>query len=140
MIIAATREMQEWAAEIQGDEVTFRFSPPTEDLTAASELPRVWPGRGLGVLDTSLPGLRAALGEVMKAPAYWHGRAASRPGPGWAPPHRDGEDGFVYFTGPAGQAAPTAGYRAVLCFTVAVVDVRDLRIRVTGYLAAQSPR
>jgi len=135
MIIAATRQMGLWAVEIQGHEVIFRFSPPAENLTASGELPRVWPGRGLGVLDSSLPGLQAALGEVMKAPAYWRGRMVNRPGPGWGVPRRDAEDGFVYLTGPAGRPGPAAGYQAVSCFTVAVADVRDLRIRVSGYLA-----
>lgn len=136
MIIAATRRMGEWTAEIRNDQVVFRFSPPAEDPNAAVELPRVWPGRGLGVLERSLPGLRAALGEVMKAPAYWRGRAANRPGPGWNAPRQDAEDGFVYLAGPAGAGGAAAGYRAVPCFTVAVADVRELRIRVTAYLAA----
>ncbi len=126
--------MEAWTAEIREHRVIFRFSPPAENLTALGELPRVWPGRGLGVLDSALPGLRAALGEVMKTPGYWRGRAADPSGPGWGTPWRDVEDGFVYLTGPAGRAGPAAGYQAVTCFTVAVADIRDLRIRVTGYL------
>ncbi|MGW4528257.1 hypothetical protein [Amycolatopsis sp. NPDC004378] len=139
MIIAGTRQIGRWTAEIRAAEVIFRFSPPTEDLTAASELPRVWPGRGLGALDASLPGLCATLGEVMKVPAYWRGREPGGRFPVWGAPHRDGEDGFVYFAGPAGHAGPTAGYRAVPCFSVAMPDVRDLRIRVAAYLAALRP-
>jgi hypothetical protein len=136
VIITATRRMGEWAAEIQDDEVVFRFSPPAEDPNAAVELPRVWPGRGLGVLESSLPGLRAALAEVMRVPAYWRGCAVTEPGPGWQEPRPDAEDGFVYLAGPAGRGGASAGYRAVSCFTVAVADIRDLRIRVTAYLAA----
>jgi hypothetical protein len=135
MIVAATRRMGEWGGEIRDDEVAFRFSLPAEDPNAAVELPRVWPGRGLGVPESSLPGLRAALGEVMKAPACWRGRAATEAGPGWREPRRDTEDGFVYLAGPAGRAGAAAGYQAVPCFSVAVADIRDLRIRVTAYLA-----
>ncbi|MEV6872079.1 hypothetical protein [Amycolatopsis sp. NPDC051128] len=136
MIIVATRQMGEWAAEIRDDEVVFRFAPPAEDPDAAVELPRVWPGRGLGVLESALPGLRAALGEVMKTPRYWRGRAANRPGPGWQAPTRDPEDGFVYLAGPAEARSTSAGYQAVPSFTVALADIRDLRIRVTAYLAS----
>ncbi len=133
MFITASRPMREWTVEIREYDAVFRFSPLVEDHTALSTWPRVWAGRGLGVAGTALPGLRAALGEVMKTPAYWRARVG--PDSPWGVPRWDAEDGFVYLTGPAGGPRGDAGFRAVPCFSVGHPAVRGLRVRVAGYLA-----
>ncbi len=136
-VISPTRAMERWTVRVDGTEAVFSCAPLVEDHTAARALPRVWAGRGLGVPDVDLPGLVAALGEVMKTPAYWRSRppGSHRPGivPEWSPPRRDPEDGFVYLNGPCGHDTGGAGYRPAYTFTIALSSVRALRIRLTAY-------
>ncbi|MEA5366720.1 hypothetical protein VA596_44815 [Amycolatopsis sp., V23-08] len=131
-VICPTRAMERWTVRIDGAEAVFSCAPLVEDHTAARALPRVWAGRGLGVADVDLPGLIAALGEVMKTPAYWHGRTPGT-GAAWSEPRRDPEDGFVYLSGPCGDDTGGAGYRPVYSFAIGVATLRDLRIRLTAY-------
>ena len=136
-VICPTRAMERWTVRIDGTEAVFSCAPLVEDHTAARALPRVWAGRGLGVPDVDLPGLIAALGELMKAPAYWRSRTPGGHRPGatmtWAQPQRDPEDAFVYVTGPCGHDTGGAGYRPVYSFTIDLASVRDLRIRLTAF-------
>jgi hypothetical protein len=136
-VICPTRAMERWTVRIDSAEAVFSCAPLVEDHTAARALPRVWSGRGLGVPDVDLPGLIAALGEVMKTPAYWRARTPGghQPGvtPAWSRPRRDPEDGFVYLSGPCGHDTGGAGYRPVYSFSIGVAAVRDLRIRLTAY-------
>ncbi len=136
-VICPTRAMERWTARVNGTEAVFSCAPLVEDHTAARALPRVWAGRGLGVPDVDLPGLVAALGEVMKTPAYWRGRTPGGHRPGtvneWSLPRRDAEEGFVYVTGPCGEDTGGSGYRPVYGFTITLASVRDLRIRPTAF-------
>lgn len=132
-VISPTPAMERWTVRVDRTEADFSCAPLVEDHTAARALPRVWAGRGLGVPDVDVPGLVAALGEVMKTPAYWRSRAPVGPAMSWSRPWQDPEDGFVYLSGPCGQAAGAAGYRPVYSFSVELAAVRDLRIRLTAY-------
>lgn len=140
MIITATRDMQRWSAEVSEESVTFRCAPHLEDHTAASALPRVWPGRGLGISEIDLRGLTTAIAEVMKTNAYWRARhrAGTQDGRGertvWSVPRRDDEDGFVYLTGPCGHPTGEVGYRPAVAFDLLLPEIRGLRIRLTAYL------
>jgi hypothetical protein len=85
-LISPTRAMERWTVRVDGTEAVFSCAPLVEDHTAARALPRVWAGRGLGVPDVDVPGLVAALSEVMKTPAYWRvppaGQSPPRHSPG----------------------------------------------------------
>jgi hypothetical protein len=114
-LISPTRAMDRWTVRVDGTEAVFSCAPLVEDHTAARALPRVWAGRGLGVPDVDVPGLVAALSEVMKTPAYWRSRPPGSHHPGtvlaWSQPRRDPEDGFIYLSGPCGHDTGGAGYR-----------------------------
>jgi len=140
MIILRTRAMRRWTAEVSAGHATFKGAPQVEDHTAVRALPRVWAGRGLGLPEAELPGFTSALAEVMKTQPYWLTQAqlresapeAGRPD-AWSIPRRD-DDEFVYVTGPAGIAGGDAGYRPATVFSLALTDIRGLRIRLTAYL------
>ncbi|WP_284748227.1 hypothetical protein [Amycolatopsis sp. RTGN1] len=134
LVIEPTRRMERWTARVGGAEAIFSCAPLVEDHTAARALPRVWAGRGLGVPAQDLPGLVAALGEVMKTPLYWRSRQPVADAPVWSAPRPDPDDGFVYVAGPCGRLDDTVGYRPVYTFTIALTDMRDLRIRLTAHL------
>jgi hypothetical protein len=74
LVIEPTRRMERWTARVAGTEAIFSCAHLVEDHTAARALPRAWAGHGLGVVAQDLPGLVAALGEVMKTPLYWRSR------------------------------------------------------------------
>jgi hypothetical protein len=139
MIILRTRAMRRWTAEVSAGDATFRGAPQVEDHTAARALPRVWAGRGLGLPEDELPGFTSALAEVMKTQPYWLAQArlresaVGRPDT-WSLPRRDDDDEFVYLAGPAGRATGDAGYRPATVFSLALTDIRGLRIRLTAYL------
>lgn len=145
MLLSQTPAMRPWTVEVGTRHATFFGTSHVDDHTAARALPRVWSGRGLGVHENDLPGLRTALAEVMKTTNYWRARSERFADPDqpalveWSPPARDAEDGFLYFAGPADPASGLPGYRPVQCFTLALPDVRSLRIRVTAYRADQPP-
>ncbi|WP_326954091.1 hypothetical protein [Amycolatopsis sp. NBC_01286] len=131
-VVCPTRAMERWTVRTEGTEAVFSCAPLVEDHTAARALPRVWAGRGLGVSDVDLSGLIAALGEVMKTPAYWWSRPPGSHHPEatmtWSQPRRDHDDGFVYLTGPCGYDTVEAGCRPVVSFSIELASVRDLRI------------
>ncbi|MGW4488382.1 hypothetical protein ACWEOE_31620 [Amycolatopsis sp. NPDC004368] len=112
------------------------------DRTAAHALPRAWDGRGLGLPQHEVAGFTAALGEIMKTPLFWRAYRGEEKNPvdenraerKWAEPHTDTEDGFVYLSGPCGEPSDVVGYRPVYSFTIALADLRDLRIRLAAYL------
>jgi hypothetical protein len=138
MIILRNQAMRRWTVEVSEDVAIFSGAPQVEDHTAARGLPRVWPGRGLGLPESELQGFTAALAEVMKTHAYWHARsrrpAGSSEADGWSVPRRDDDDGFVYITGPAGQRNGNAGYSPASVFSLDLAGIRGLRIRLTAYL------
>jgi hypothetical protein len=148
MIITSVRAMRPWTVEVSREDATFNGVSHIDDHTAVRGLPRVWPGHGLGLHEGDLAGFTAALAEVMKTPAYWQAR--SRHGAGgltgrggaedWSVPHRDADDDFVYLLGPGEYRAAEIGFRPAATFTVALPDVRGLRIRLTAYLLAVTPR
>ncbi|MEV0066229.1 hypothetical protein [Amycolatopsis sp. NPDC050768] len=72
----------------------------------------------------------------MKTPLFWRAYRGTARGPEqlWAEPHRDDEDGFVYLSGPCGETSEVVGYRPVYSFTIALADLRGLRIRLAAYL------
>ncbi|WP_206788995.1 hypothetical protein [Amycolatopsis sp. MtRt-6] len=120
-------ELPQWTIRTSGDQATFTH--------VAAETPaaaRVRDGRGLALREEDLPGFAKALGEVMKLPTYWTARA--RAGrltldgdPAWSEPRRDPDDGLVHVAGPCDP--PEAG-----SFTVALADIRALRVRIAAYL------
>ncbi|MBB5858316.1 hypothetical protein ACFQ05_22100 [Amycolatopsis umgeniensis] len=102
--------------------------------------PRVWSGHGLAIAGTDLAGFEKVLGEVMKLPVYWQARARCGDcGAGdaaiWSEPRCDPDDDFVYLSGPCRAGEPTAGYRPVSAFTLDLVNLRGLRIRIAAYRA-----
>ncbi|WP_432855116.1 hypothetical protein ACQPXB_21695 [Amycolatopsis sp. CA-161197] len=124
---------------LEGHVAVFVCTAPSEDHAPVQALPRVWDGRGLGLPERDVAGFTAALGEIMKTPLFWRsyrgaGRGAART---WAEPHTDPEDGFVYVSGPCGDASDLVGYRPVNTFTIALADVRGLRIRLAAHLHAR---
>jgi hypothetical protein len=141
MIILRTPAMGRWTVSVSAQYATFTGAPLVEDHTAAQALPRVWAGRGLGVHEDELAGFTSGLAEVMKTPPYWsaqarrRGEAANREHTEpWSVPRRDDDDGFVYTTGPTGRPGGDAGYRPATVFSLALTDVRSLRIRLAAYL------
>jgi hypothetical protein len=135
-----------WTVTVWPDAGTASFAaaPHAEDHTARYGLPRVWPGRGLGVSAVDLPGLGLVLGEVMKTTAYltarqeWHVENPGHAGHvSWGQGRLDDEDDFVYFTGPSGAPDGTVGYRPAPVFTLPLAEVRGLRVQVSSYLAAE---
>ncbi|GAA1956407.1 hypothetical protein [Amycolatopsis minnesotensis] len=150
MIIISTQAMRPWTVSIAGDTTTFSAVSAVsavssvDDHTADAALPRVWGGRGLGVHRVDLPGLHASLVETMKHPAYWAARARHGLSTGrgtteaWSMPHHDTDDDFVYFTGPCGNPGSDVGYRSAAVFTIELVDLRGLRVRLTAHLSPAS--
>lgn len=144
MIIISTPAMRPWTVSIAGDTATFSAVSSVDDHTADAALPRVWGGRGLGVHRVDLHGLHASLVQTMKHPAYWAARARQGLSTGrgtaeaWAAPHHDVDDDFVYFTGPCGVPGGEVGYRSTAVFTIDLVDLRGLRVRLTAHLAKTS--
>ncbi|QWF78483.1 hypothetical protein [Amycolatopsis sp. CA-230715] len=140
MIIISTRAMRPWTVAIAGDTATFSAVSSVDDHTADAALPRVWGGRGLGVHRVDLRGFHASLVETMKHPAYWAARARRGLSTGrgtteaWSVPHHDSDENFVYFTGPCGSPGEAVGYRSAAVFTIELVDLRGLRVRLTGLL------
>ena len=133
---ALARETGHWTRRYEGGAVTFGCRERTYERA-----PRVWGGRGLGLPEDELPAFAAQLRRVMKHEAYWLARAECpdrRAGDAtrWSPGRYDDEDGFVYFAGPCTHGDPWPGYRPARSFTVALPQVRGLRIRVAAYLAA----
>ncbi|GAA1033376.1 MULTISPECIES: hypothetical protein [Amycolatopsis] len=141
--IPPTAAMRRWAVTIDNDLAAFRCAPRSEGPPDVRVLPRVWPGRGLGVSEADVRGLAAAVAEAMKTPGYWIARRrAGRPWEDqpWGSVHRDAEEGFVYVSGPCGIRGGSAGYRPVSRFPVALQDLRGLRIRLTDCLQAYADR
>ncbi|MFB9927981.1 hypothetical protein ACFORO_19820 [Amycolatopsis halotolerans] len=136
--IPPTAAMRDWAVAIDGDLAAFRCASRSEPLV----LPRMWPGRGLGVRDADVRGLAAAVSEAMKTPGYWLARRRAgcpweeQP---WGAAHRDAEEGFVYVPGPCGTPGDAVGYRPACRFPVALRDLRGLRIRLAACLHACVP-
>lgn len=119
-------ELPQWTIRTADAQVTF--TP-----VAQAGGPRVADGRGFALHADALPGFAKALGEVMKLPAYWQARARSaRPGLDgealWSEPRRDAVDGFVHVDGPCHGSAEA--------FTLDLVDVRELRVRIAAHLRA----
>ncbi|WP_329066233.1 hypothetical protein [Amycolatopsis sp. NBC_01480] len=131
----ATGPLRHWAPEVGDAEVAFAC--PSLPGAPADALPRVWPGRGLGLPETDVPGLVTALGTVMATPQFWRAR---RSGAGrgseqiWSVPHTDPADGFLYVVGPCGRWNNTAGYRPVHSFAIPLGDVGGLRSRLAAHL------
>ncbi|MBB1154666.1 hypothetical protein H4281_16110 [Amycolatopsis sp. DR6-1] len=135
--IPPTAAMQRWSVSVDGSHAIFACAPWLEDHTADRVLPRLWPGRGLGVSDADAAGFAAAIAETMKAPNYWtasHAAARAWQDQPWSPARRDHDDGFVYFAGPCGEPGVAAGYRPAYHLPLALRDLRGLRIRVAAYL------
>ncbi|MEV6902760.1 hypothetical protein [Amycolatopsis sp. NPDC051372] len=134
--IPVTADMRRWTVRLCEDVAVFACTPLVEDHTAARALPRSWDGRGLGLPEHDVAGFAAALGEIMKTPLFWRAYRGAARGPEqlWAEPHRDDEDGFVYLSGPCGETSEVVGYRPVYSFTLALADLRGLRIRLAAYL------
>ncbi|RSD11525.1 hypothetical protein [Amycolatopsis eburnea] len=127
---ALATESARWTRHYAGGEVTFGCPGRPPERT-----PRVWGGRGLGLPEAELPRFARQLARAMKHPAYWEARvpgAVQR----WSRGRYDDEDGFVYFLGPCTHGDPWPGYRPAHAFTIALPDVRGLRIRLAAYLAA----
>ncbi|WP_326837444.1 hypothetical protein VSH64_21565 [Amycolatopsis rhabdoformis] len=144
--IPVTADMRRWTVRLVDTIAVFACTPLIEDHTAARALPRAWDGRGLGLPPHEVAGFTAALGEVMKTPLFWRAYRGGAPAPDldrnhtgrrpvrtWAEPHTDDEDGFVYLAGPCGEPSGVVGYRPVYSFTLALADLRDLRIRLAAY-------
>ncbi len=107
--------------------------------------PRVWSGRGLAIAGTDLAGFEKVLGEVMKLPVYWLARTrCGNLGAGdaaiWSEPRFDPDDEFVYLSGPCRAGGPMTGHRPVSTFTIDLVHLRGLRIRIAAYRAASATR
>jgi hypothetical protein len=140
VIITSSKTFRRWTVEVAGETASFRCAPSVEDHTAVCALPRVWAGRGIGLPEYDLSGFTAVVAEVMKTHAYWAARSRGD-GRGiaeqWSMPRRDDDDGFVYVTGPAGHPNGDAGYRPASVFTLALADVRGLRIRLSAYLESK---
>ncbi|MFI5614372.1 hypothetical protein [Amycolatopsis sp. NPDC051903] len=134
--VTATREMHRWTVEVTADEAIFACRASAADRAAARTLPRAWSGRGLGVSSVDVPGLAAALGEVMKTPLFHHARQAAPDVQAWAVPHVDEDEDFTYVAGPCGGAGNPVGYHPVPDFAIALSDVRGLRIRLAAHLNA----
>ncbi|MEV0070554.1 MULTISPECIES: hypothetical protein [unclassified Amycolatopsis] len=122
-----------WSVHVGDTEVVFgRTLRPGE---GEADLPRVWAGRGLGLRDEDVPAFVAALGEVMATSQFWHARGSGA-GRGseqiWSVPLT--RNGFTYVTGPCGRWNNTAGHRPVETVSVALADVRGLRIRLAAHL------
>lgn len=135
--IPPTAAMQRWSVSIDGPRAIFACAPSLEDPTADRVLPRVWPGRGLGVSGPDVAGFAAAVAETMKAPRYWiasHAAVRGWQDQPWSLARRDHDDGFVYFAGPCGGLEPTAGYQPAYHLPLALPDLRGLRIRLAHYL------
>nr|WP_239071976.1 hypothetical protein [Amycolatopsis sp. SID8362] len=130
--------MQRWSVSVEGDHALFSCAPWLEG-SAAGVLPRIWPGRGMGVSDVDGQGLLAAVAETMKTPRYW---IASRQQAGawqdqpWGVARQDPDDGFVYLTGPCGEPDGSAGYRPTRQLPIALWTLRGLRIRLAVFLRA----
>ncbi|NKQ58952.1 hypothetical protein HFP15_39525 [Amycolatopsis sp. K13G38] len=117
-----------WAAARTGHMVTIAAPAPPGPWPLL-----VWPGRGLGILDTHLPAFYEAIATVMKQPTYPHA-LGSRAASAWSAVRLDAEEGFAYLSGPARSGRTAIGYRPARAVTVAVADVRQLRIRIAAYL------
>jgi hypothetical protein len=138
--VTRTAAMQRWTVELTETDALFSYAALAEGQVTPVALPRVWPGRGLGLPAHELAGFVAALVEIMKTPRFWHawhllGSRASRGGElVWAMAFYDPDDEFVYVGGPCGRRDDSVDYHAVHTFSVALADVRALRIRLTAYL------
>lgn len=140
-VIPVTAAMQRWSVSVEAGVALFACAPSIEDHTAVRVLPRMWPGRGLGLAGTDVAGLLASVGEVMKTPLYWISRyelLRSWDAEPWTAARQDPDDGFVYVSGPCGQADGSVGYRPVYHLPVALADVRGLRIRLGAHLGTGS--
>ncbi|WP_410645550.1 hypothetical protein [Amycolatopsis sp. lyj-346] len=122
-------ELPQWTIRTSGEQATFTHVPAGRPPGT----PRV--AGGLALREEDLPGFAKALGEVMKLPTYWTARA--RAGrltldgePVWSEPRYDPEDGFVHVWGPCDPPEPEPGGS----FTVALADIRALRVRIAAYL------
>ncbi|MCR6487372.1 hypothetical protein M8542_31535 [Amycolatopsis sp. OK19-0408] len=119
----------DWTITASGDTATF-----THASTAWA--PQVWSGHGLAIAEADLAAFGKALGEVLKLPVYWlararrHDTAAGEPGI-WSVPRRDSDD-FVYIDGPCRTDEPAPGYRPASTFTIDLVHLRGLRIRIAA--------
>ncbi|WP_344854680.1 hypothetical protein [Amycolatopsis ultiminotia] len=141
-VIPATAAMRRWSVSIETGVAVFGCAPSIEDHTAARVLPRMWPGRGLGVTGTELSGLLASIAEVMKTPCYWIARrevSGAWDAQPWEPARADPDDDFVYVPGPCGRIDGSAGYRPVYHLPVALADLRGLRIRLGAHLRTGTP-
>ncbi|HWD03275.1 MAG TPA: hypothetical protein VG674_12570 [Amycolatopsis sp.] len=134
--IPVSADLRRWTIQLRENVAIFTCTPSVEEHATARSMPRVWDGRGLGLPESDVAGFAAALGEIMKTPLFWRAYrgAGRRPAQRWAQPHRDDEDGFVYLNGPCGKASDVVGYRPVCRFTIDLVDVRGLRIRLAAHL------
>ncbi|QYN26447.1 hypothetical protein K1T34_42350 [Amycolatopsis sp. DSM 110486] len=131
--------MQLWAVTMTAEDAIFTCA--AGDDSEAWSLPRVWPGRGLGLPSAEVPAFTAAVGEVMKTPLYWRARFA-RPerahAQAWAAPKVDAEDDFTYVSGPCGRDDQAVGYQPVARVVIALADLRGLRVRLAAHLHERS--
>ncbi|GAB3158164.1 hypothetical protein GCM10027258_68830 [Amycolatopsis stemonae] len=119
-------ELPPWTIRTSGGEVTFTHAVARDGVA---------PGSDLALHPHDVRGFAKALGEVMKLPAYWRARARSaRPEPVWSAPRHNADDGYVHVTGPCRPAERKPGARPAGSFTLDLVDVRELRVRIAAYL------
>lgn len=132
-MITPTVSMRQWNVEVSSKSATF-FAPASHDEEGRPLL-RVWPGHGFDIAESQLPGLYAAIVEVMKKSAYWNFRATvSSDRQMWSVPESDEIFGMVALRGPAG-AGPDVDYRTATALTVDHATLRGLRIRLRAHLA-----
>ncbi|WP_329048784.1 hypothetical protein OG738_39660 [Amycolatopsis sp. NBC_01488] len=130
----------DWTITASGDTACF-----THAFAGDYWAPRVWNGRGLAMAESDLAAFDKSVGEVMKLPVYWLARARCRAADAgdasvWSPPRYDSDDEFVYIAGPCRTGAPAPGYRPVSTFTIELVHLRGLRIRLAAYRVALACR
>ncbi|MFI7117374.1 hypothetical protein [Amycolatopsis sp. NPDC049868] len=141
MFTITTRGMGRWHADVSAGTVTFGYTPDDAVPNTSYHLPRVWPGRGLAIPAAAVEAFRAALAEVMQRPAYWQARTPGHDSAElWSFPWLDPDEEFVFITGPCESVDATVGYRPTRAFTIALADVRGLRIRVNAYLDGIRPK
>lgn len=135
--LVLSADAQRWTIRLHEDVTVFTCTPPAGAHAVAQSLPRVWDGRGLGLPAHEVPTFATALGAVMKQPVFWRAyrRADQRHAQPWAEPHVDPDDGFVYVCGPCRDSSENVGYRPVNSFTIALANVRALRIRMAAHLS-----
>lgn len=127
-----------WTITSTSDAVTFSWAADSTEGTSRPG-PRAWNKRGFALSETDLPSFTDALAEVMKLPRYWSARAADPDRSAgeaslWSEPHYDSDEDFVYVAGPCVLADDLQGYHPATTFTIALVHVRGLRIRIAAYL------